>query len=375
MSDRYCLNCNHKFFYSGARTCPNCGTRSSKVLQKGLVSQVIPEYIGPVQAPQSIEPVPIRVPQYTAETVPIQIPQYTAVQPIQIPQYIAAEPVQIPQYAASVQIPQYVAAEPVQVFQSVAAAPEPSRFEQFVKQHELSAKVANDLQRVLATCEIVLLCDDSGSMSSLISEPGSTKKSTRWAELKKLAAALIEISTCVNEKGLDLYFLNRPKQVSVNSMAGLSALFLKDPAGNTGITSKLTQIYNDKKDLLAKEKGKQLLIIVISDGEPTDNYGGSPRRNLFNEINRLTSMGNIHISFAECTDNEEDMAYLDDWDNRLKNFDNNDDYRSELRRVKTINGQSFKFDYTDYVIKIMLATFIKSYFNLDQGRYGSRYGY
>lgn len=55
------------------------------------------------------------------------------------------------------------------------------------------------------------------------------------------------------------------------------------------------------------------------------------------------------------------------WDGSIKNFDNTDDYREELQRVKTINGQSFKFDYTDYVIKILLATFVRWYYNLDQG--------
>lgn len=303
MTDRYCLNCNHKFFYSGARTCPNCGTRSSR-----QIAQVVPQ----------VTPVP--------------------------------EVVQLPQL---VPVPQVIQ--------------ELSRFEQFAKQHELSAKVSNDLQRVLSTCEIVLLCDDSGSMSSQICEPGyqspNAKKITRWFELKKLAAALIEISTCVNPNGLDLYFLNRDKQLGINSMAGLSPIFANEPKGSTGITAKLIQIYNDKKALLVN--GKQLLIIVISDGEPTDSTG-NPRKNLFNAISKLTQTGNVHISFAECTDREEDMAYLDSWDNQIKNFDNTDDYREELKRVKLANGQSFKFDYTDYVIKIMLATFIKSYFNLDQ---------
>ena len=43
---------------------------------------------------------------------------------------------------------------------------------------------------------------------------------------------------------------------------------------------------------------------------------------------------NIHVSVAECNDNEEEMAFLDGWDTRLKNFDNTDDYRMELARVR-----------------------------------------
>ncbi|AYV76840.1 MAG: hypothetical protein Barrevirus1_62 [Barrevirus sp.] len=250
--------------------------------------------------------------------------------------------------------------------------PSLDRFNQLVKQHELTKKVADDLQRVLTTCEIVLLCDDSGSMNSQISEEGADpfnpKKTTRWLELKKLAAALIDIITATNPEGLDIYFLNRDTVFGVNNMANLSATFSVLPNGSTNITAKLQEIYIDKRDKLTENK--QLLILVITDGEPTDNTS-NPRQNLYDQIRKLTNLGNIHISFAECTDQEEDMDYLDVWDNKLRNFDNTEDYRDEVRRVKAANGQAFKFDYTDYVIKILLATFVKSYFNLDQNGYNN----
>src|SRR5581483_596881 len=189
----------------------------------------------------------------------------------------------------------------------------------------------------------VLLCDDSSSMSSPILEEGkdpfAIKKSTRWLELKKLAAVLIEIVTAINPSGFDLYFLNREKHCNVNNMTGLQSIFAIPPKGDTQITRTINQIYGDKKDVIVD---RQLLIIVITDGEPNDGTKYA-RSNLFNTLKNLTDKGNIHISFAECTDQEEDMEYLDQWDNKLKNF-----------------------DYTDYVIKILLATFIKSYFNLDQ---------
>jgi len=51
---------------------------------------------------------------------------------------------------------------------------------------------------------------------------------------------------------------------------------------------------------------------------------------------------------------------------KIPNFDNTDDYREELQKVKQIQGQDFKFDYNDYVVKILLATFVRWYFNIDQ---------
>jgi len=237
------------------------------------------------------------------------------------------------------------------------------KFDALVKLHELKDPIPKQLNEVLLKCKVVMLCDDSSSMNSPIAEEGNDpfaqKKTTRWFELKKLAAALIEFITAVNPDGLDIYFLNRKHIFGVKDMSGLQSVFSDLPDGKTPLIRKLKQIYDDNIDNLGD---KQLLIIVATDGEPTD---GS-RNDLFNRLVQITSNGNVHVSFAECTDNEEDMEYLDRWNRLIKNFDNTDDYREELRKVKQTQGQNFKFDYTDYVIKILLATFIRWYFNLDQ---------
>jgi len=91
-----------------------------------------------------------------------------------------------------------------------------SRFEQLVKQKELSVGTATQLKDILSMCEIVLLCDDSDSMAQPIAEEGTDpfapKRSTRWLELKKLSATIIEFVTAINVNGLDIYFLNREKK-------------------------------------------------------------------------------------------------------------------------------------------------------------------
>lgn len=238
-----------------------------------------------------------------------------------------------------------------------------SKFDALVKIHELKDPIPKQLKQVLTQCKIVLLCDDSSSMNNPISEenndPFAQKKITRWFELKKLAASIIEFVTSINPDGLDIYFLNRPHQFGVKDMTGLQAVFSDLPDGNTPLIKTLKKIYDDNINDLGD---KQLLIVVATDGEPTD---GS-RNDLYNRLIQITRNGNVHVSFAECTDNEEDMEYLDEWDGLIKNFDNTDDYREELKRVKRTQGQNFKFDYNDYIIKILLATFIRWYFNLDQ---------
>jgi len=245
--------------------------------------------------------------------------------------------------------------------------PELSKFDILVRQNELKPDIATKLYDVLNNCEIVLLCDDSGSMASKIIEPDTKKSTTRWLEEKKLASVIIEYVTSINPNGLDIYFLNRGVIRGVKNMNNLQQIFMNEPTGGTPLIGSLKQIMVDKSYI---PQNKNLLIVVITDGEPTD-YGNSEEYKEYNrnQLFRLLSrkQNNVHTSFVECTDNEEDMDYLDKWDRLLVNFDNTDDYREELRRVKLTNGQSFKFDYTDYVIKILLATFYKQYFNLDQG--------
>lgn len=247
-----------------------------------------------------------------------------------------------------------------------------SKFDDLVKRHELKEPVVSQLKNVLSICKIVLLCDDSSSMGNTIAEEGTDpfapKKSTRWLELKKLAAVIIEYVTATNPDGLDIHFFNRDSKLNVTDMSGLQSVFLNPPSGSTPLIARIKNLHASYKTNL---NGKQMLLVVITDGEPSD---GS-HDDLFYAIKSVTNDGNVHVSFAECTDQEDDMNYLDRWDGLIRNFDNTDDYREELKKVKTIQGQSFKFDYNDYVVKILLATFVRWYYNLDQQNVNAQRGY
>lgn len=61
---------------------------------------------------------------------------------------------------------------------------------------------------------------------------------------------------------------------------------------------------------------RELLVVVITDGAPSDGNLEDLKYLL------MTKPSNVHISLAECTDNEEDMKYLDEWDGQVPKFDN-----------------------------------------------------
>jgi hypothetical protein len=247
----------------------------------------------------------------------------------------------------------------------------PSAFQDYLRRHELGGAVAAHLVEVIPRCDVVMLCDDSDSMNQPIAEEGTdafaVKKSTRWLELKKLCAALIEMLTAAHPYGLDIHFLNRPPVRNVTSPQGLGPVFAFPPSGATPLAAALTRIFAERAE---SAKLGPVLVVVVTDGEPTSMTSKDPRGELFQVL--TNKHRNIHVSFAECTDQEDDMEYLDLWDGQIPNFDNTDDYREELARVKAVQGQQFKFDYTDYCAKVVLATFVRWYFNLDQSRFASQ---
>lgn len=243
-------------------------------------------------------------------------------------------------------------------------------FQQLIRGREMSRDMADHLYEVLSICEIKLLLDDSDSMTSPIVEEGTDPfampTSTRWLELKKLAAETIKFTTVFNPNGIDIYFLNRPGMQNVTSMAGLQTIFSQPPQGGTPLINRLHEIIESGKNT----KKKYLLVLVITDGEPTDGVPFDQSRNqLYNVL--VNKPSNVHVSFAECTDQADDMNYLDQWKGKIPNFDNTDDYREEAARVKMSQQNSqFKFDYSDYLIKFLLSTFNRWYYNLDVSRVG-----
>jgi len=234
------------------------------------------------------------------------------------------------------------------------------KFADLIKTYELSQTTADQLQ-VLKDCKIIMICDDSGSMGARIAEEGTdpfaTKGSTRWLELKKLAAAAIQIVTAINPEGLDVHFLNRPPVYRVTETSALAGVFASPPGGGTPLRGALQKIYAEAASI---PDSRNVLIVVLTDGEPSDCS-----RDGFYQV-LMAKRRNIHLSFAELTDQPDDMEWLDAFDNKVPNFDNTDDYREELQRVRQAQGPSFPFTYTHYVIKILLATFVRWYFNLDQ---------
>jgi hypothetical protein len=236
------------------------------------------------------------------------------------------------------------------------------KFAQIAAQHEINNEFASRL-RQLEGYEIVFLCDDSGSMATAVGEfyyfffsistmsyikyrllylyryffiGGSSNgafgvRSTRWDELKQIVCITVDIASVLDPDGLDIYFLNRPPVLSVKHASQLATAFSRPPNGLTPITRVLRQILQAKQNEIQERK---LLIIIATDGQPTDDYGTTDIDALERVLKyERQPVDRILITFCACTDDDQAVGYLNKWDQKIPFLDVCDDYRSEREEI------------------------------------------
>ncbi len=84
----------------------------------------------------------------------------------------------------------------------------------------------------------------------------------------------------------------------------------------------------------------------------------------------LTKLTLTYVSLVVCTDEPGTVQYLNFWDEKLQNFDVNDDYKNEKALVKDTHAASgilaVKFSYSAYIGKIILGPFARIIDELDE---------
>ena len=177
-----------------------------------------------------------------------------------------------------------------------------ARFQGICQQYEISDYFASRL-RSLERFDIVLLCDDSGSMRTPVSVPSAFAPAvTRWDELKYSVTVLSSIATCMDDDGIDIHFLNRAPMYGVRDPSTIGPAFEAPPAGFTPIASALSQILQRRAGLNPQGDNKQLLIVIFTDGEPTDDRGAVNIAQLEQVLN--TRQSHVFTTFVACTDDD-----------------------------------------------------------------------
>ena len=115
-----------------------------------------------------------------------------------------------------------------------------------------------------------------------------------------------------NSDGSDVYFLNRFEKPikNVTDFSQLSEYFKAKPNGTTPLTRVLKKVLNDNSGLKSKETN--LLVVIVTDGEPTNDEGNTDIIGFQTCLN--TRSDYVYTNIIACTDEDDTMTYLKDWD-------------------------------------------------------------
>jgi hypothetical protein len=163
--------------------------------------------------------------------------------------------------------------------------------------------------------------------------------------------------------GCSIYFLNKRTSPvhNVKDESQIIPLFEDKPSGYTPLAKVFNQVLKDNETILNEQK---LLVVVVTDGEPTDEFGKQaiyPFRQAIQNRHK-----NVYTSIVACTDDQSCVEYLNRWDRDLPRLDVVDDFRSERDEVQKAKGVDFPFTFGDYVVKALVGSIDPDLDNMDE---------
>jgi hypothetical protein len=227
--------------------------------------------------------------------------------------------------------------------------------------HEICENFKYKLKQ-LETFEIIIVIDDSGSMNTRAGSVNvNNPNQTRWEEAKKTSSIIIDIASIMDNNGVNIHFLNRSPLIGISSSEQLDLSFSIKPQGYTPIVPILKNIY---KNPIKKGKSNRL-VILLTDGQPTSNTGQINIQE-FKSCLLNDRLPSDYLNIVACTDDDNVMSYLNNWDDTIPRLDVIDDYGSEYNEVIRAQGKNFPFSYGDYVVKSMLGSVDPYFDHLDE---------
>lgn len=241
--------------------------------------------------------------------------------------------------------------------------PDLTRLQGVLDRFEVTIAEANELA-VLEDYKIVVIADDSGSMA-LGATPAEQRvlglpPPTRWGELKETLSLIIDMGSCFDASGLDIFFLNRPKLTNVRSSRDASFVnaFNNPPKGGTPLTECL------KKVSVTCGGEKPVLLFILTDGEP--NGGPARFRQALRElVTKVSTMHTFKVQIMACTSDDQAIGWLNSVDREFSQVDVTDDYYSERVEVQRA-GRVLRFTRGDWCLKAMLGPISSKFDEMDE---------
>ncbi|CAF4812866.1 unnamed protein product, partial [Rotaria sp. Silwood1] len=200
------------------------------------------------------------------------------------------------------------------------------KFQYLVDRYEINREFATRL-RGLEGYEIVFIVDDSGSMNTPLGDITGPydRNPTRWDELRQTVSIVVDIASVFDPNGVDIFFLNRQPMRNVKNVEQLVPVLAIPPAGPTPIVRILRQVLQEKR---LEVQERKLLILIATDGIPTNDSGQQDIKTLEHALrHERNPINRIPVTIIACTDDNESIGYLNNWDKKIPNLDVADDYR------------------------------------------------
>jgi uncharacterized protein YegL len=214
------------------------------------------------------------------------------------------------------------------------------------------ASTNDDRYAFLSTFDTVFLIDDSGSMAG-----------RSWRETGKALEAITPICTAHDADGIDIYFLNARDNVwyhNITTPSTVSEIFSTvRPQGGTPSGQRLNQIL---KPYLARyaanpEGTKPLNIIVITDGEPSDDVE-SPIINTAKKLDKLDAPAwQVGIQFFQVGREPGAREHLKQLDDDLEEIAGTD--LRDIVDTVPFTGEGDQELNADGILKVVLGSVIR----------------
>ena len=224
-----------------------------------------------------------------------------------------------------------------------------------------------DKMRALSEYDVVLLVENSASMRTRDGEVKSNgyEKKSRWEELEETVKPLVQIMGCLDEDGITIQSFDR-RLNSVSNADQVKGFFHNLPSFRyTPLCETFQSIIEEYKSNYS-EAQKPLYIMIATDGAPTGQGESASRFSSLLENERYLPEG-TKISILACTNNDDEVGYLNVADNKKTYLDVTDDYRAELQEIRRkAPDLAKKFTKPFWRGKMILGPIYPDFDNLDE---------
>lgn len=228
-------------------------------------------------------------------------------------------------------------------------------YQEFIQKYVIDKKYSQHISFV-NNKRIILVIDDSGSMN-LKTETGFS----RWNQVINATKIIIKLATLVDN--IDIYFLNRYDKLNVSDYSDIEQSFESDPAGVTPLNKTIEKI-----NARYSREYYHNLVVILTDGAPTNSYGYPDIRTLKQTI-KYMDPEKFNFVFYSFSPDRQETNYLNIFFD-LPFVYKLDYYYEEKKNLKTKFGPHYNYSFGDHIVRGLLFPYFPKLKHIEHEKKG-----